>query len=315
MRILSLTRLAPYGVAVLSVTLAAAVRLKFDPILGENAPLLIFTFAVMLTSWFGGFWPGLLATALSLLAGDYLFLAPRYSILRYDYQFDQIRAVIFGIFGLLLNLIIARLKESVEAEKEIAERFRFLVEGVRDYAIFMLDARGRVINWNPGAERIKGYRADEIIGRDFSVFYTPEDIEKGKPQRDLEIAAVEGRYEESAWRARKDGSLFWASGVISALYDDRGRLRGFTKITRDVTERKRAEEELSKSRQLVQRIVEVSPSVIYLYDVKRRKNVFVNRGIADALGYDLGEKAREAEFLRSVMHPDDWQPFLDHLSR
>ena len=85
----------------------------------------------------------------------------------------------------------------------------------------MLDAQGRVASWNPGAERIKGYRADEIIGRDFSVFYTTEDIEGGKPQRVLEIAAAEGRYEESAWQVRRDGSRFWASGVIAATYDEK----------------------------------------------------------------------------------------------
>jgi len=307
--------MAPYGVAVLSVALIAAVRLGLDPIFGGDAPLSIFLVAVILTSWYGGLWPGLLATALSVLAGDYLFLAPRYSILRYDHQYDQLRAIFFIMFALLFILLNDRLRKSVEAERESSESFRLLLESVKDYAIFMLDPRGRVVSWNPGAERIKGYRAKEIIGRDFSVFYPPEKVESGKPQRELEIAAVEGRYEESGWQVRKDGTRFWASGVISALHDDEGRLRGFTKITRDVTERRQAEEELSRSKQFVQRIVEVSPSVIYLYDVKRRKNVFINRTIAAALGYDAGEKALEAEFLRSVMHPDDWRPFLDHLRR
>src|SRR5215813_2636531 len=242
MRILSLRRLAPYGVAVLSVALATVVRLELDPLLGENAPLLIFAIAVILTSWFGGFWPGALATALSLLVSDYLFLAPKYSIFRYDSRLDQIRAVSFGIFGILFSLAFARMREGIKAERGIRERFRLLVEGVKGYAIFMLDAHGRVASWNPGAEQIKGYRADEIIGRDFSVFYTREDIEIGKPQRVLEIAAAEGRYDESGWQVRRDGSRFWASGVIAAIHDDRGRLRGFTIITRDITERKMIEE-------------------------------------------------------------------------
>src|SRR5215831_14908365 len=241
MRILSLRRLAPYGVAVLSVALATVVRLELDPLLGENAPLLIFAIAVILTSWFGGFWPGALATALSLLVSDYLFFAPKYSIFRYDSRLDQIRAVSFGIF---FSLAFARLREGIKAERGIRERFRLLVEGVKGYAIFMLDAHGRVASWNPGAEQIKGYRADEIIGRDFSVFYTREDIEIGKPQRVLEIAAAEGRYDESGWQVRKDGARFWASGVIAAIHDDRGRLRGFTIITRDVTERKLSEEKI-----------------------------------------------------------------------
>src|SRR5262249_36303898 len=244
MRIPSLKQLAPYGVAVLSVALATVVRLEFDPLLGETGPLLIFVIAVILTTWFGGFWPGLLAIILSLLTIDYFFFAPKYSIFRYDSQLDQIRAVSFVIFGILSSLIFARLRGSVKAEKSVRERFRLLVEGVKDYAIFMLDAQGRVVSWNPGAERIKGYRANEIIGRDFSVFYTPEDIEGGKPQCVLDIAAAEGRYEESAWQVRRDGSRFWASGVITATHDDRGRLRGFTIITRDVTERKLMEEKV-----------------------------------------------------------------------
>src|SRR5262245_7159604 len=242
MRILSLKRLAPYGVGVLSVTLAPVVRLELDPLLGESASLLIFAIAVILTSWFGGFWPGALATALSLLVSDYLFFAPKYSLFTYDSRLDLIRAISFGIFATISSLIFSRLRQSVKAEREIKERFRSLVEGVKDYAIFMLDEHGRVASWNPGAERIKGYRANEIVGRDFSVFYTPEEVESGKPQRVLEIAAAEGRYEESGWQVRRDGSRFWASGVIAAVHDDRGRLRGFTIITRDITERKMIEE-------------------------------------------------------------------------
>ncbi len=241
MRILSLKRLAPYGVTVPSVALATVARLELDLILGEGATLSIFAIGVVVASWFRGFWPGLLAIVLSLLSIDYFFFAPKYSIFRYDSRLDQIYAVSFGIFGILGSLNFARLRESVKAKRETRERFRLLVEGLKDYAIFMLDAQGRVVSWSPGAERIKGYRADEIVGRDFSVFFTPEDIESGEPQRILEIAAAEGRYEGSGWQTRKDGSRFWASGVVAAI-DDRGRLRGFTIIAHDVTERKIIEE-------------------------------------------------------------------------
>src|SRR5215813_2737779 len=156
MRILSLRRLAPYGVAVLSVALATVVRLEFDPLLGETAPLLIFAIAVILTSWFGGFWPGLLAIILSLLVSDYFFFAPKYSLFTYDSKLDEIRAISFGIFGILSSLIFSRLRASIKTEREIRERFRSLVEGVKDYAIFMLDEYGRVASWNPGVERVKG---------------------------------------------------------------------------------------------------------------------------------------------------------------
>jgi PAS domain S-box-containing protein len=241
MRILSLKRLAPYGVAVLSCALATIVRLEFNPVLGESAPLLIIAIAVIIASWFGGFWPGLLAIILSLLTIDYFLFAPTYSIFSYDSRLDQIFAVSFGIFGILGSLNFARLRESIKAKMETRERFRLLVEGVKDYAIFMLDAQGRVVSWRPGVERINGYRADEIVGRDFSVFFTPEDIESGEPQRILEIAAAEGRYEGSGWQMRKDGSRFWGSGIVAAI-DDGGRLRGFTIIARDATERKIMEE-------------------------------------------------------------------------
>ncbi len=132
-------------------------------------------------------------------------------------------------------------KEVALSESE--ERFRLLVERVKDYAIFMLDPSGRIVSWNSGAERIKGYRADEIIGQSFSRFYPDEEIRRGRPQRLLEIAAAEGQVQDEGWRVRKDKSRFWADIVITALRDEGGNLRGFSKLTRDITDRKRAEVE------------------------------------------------------------------------
>jgi PAS domain S-box-containing protein len=124
------------------------------------------------------------------------------------------------------------------------ERFRLLVESVGDDAIFMLDPQGRVTTWNLGAERIKGYRAEEIVGEHFSRFYPPEDVAAGKPARELEAAEREGRIADEGWRVRKDGSRFWASVVVTALRDEAGRLVAFARVTRDLTERRRAEAEL-----------------------------------------------------------------------
>jgi PAS domain S-box-containing protein len=121
------------------------------------------------------------------------------------------------------------------------ERFRLLVDGVQDYAIFMLDTDGRIMSWNSGAERIKGYTPQEIIGRHFSTFYPPELIAVDWPAHELRVARAEGRYEEEAWRVRKDGSRFWANVVISALRDPNGTLRGYAKVTRDLTQRKQVE--------------------------------------------------------------------------
>ncbi len=123
------------------------------------------------------------------------------------------------------------------------ERFRALVSSVKDYAIFMLDPTGRIETWNAGAEHTKGYTAQEIIGQHMSRFYTPEDIARGLPARLLSEAAREGRVESEGWRVRKDGTRFWADVVITALVDDAGRLIGFAKVTRDLTERLRAQQE------------------------------------------------------------------------
>ncbi|WLB24367.1 hybrid sensor histidine kinase/response regulator [Bradyrhizobium japonicum] len=125
-------------------------------------------------------------------------------------------------------------------------RYRRLIEAVIDYAIFQLDPLGNVTTWNPGAQRIKGYMPDEIIGRHFSAFYTPEDIELGVPERALSVAMEHGRFEAEGWRMRKDGSRFWASVVIDRIADEDGNLVGFAKVTRDVTDRRKAEEELKR---------------------------------------------------------------------
>jgi PAS domain S-box-containing protein len=146
-----------------------------------------------------------------------------------------------------------RFSEQARATARSEERFHLLVENVRDYAIVMLDPQGNVMTWNEGAKRIKGYESYEIVGQHFSRFYTQDDIASGHPQRELEIAKSEGRYEEEGWRIRKDGSRFVADVVISALYDDSGELRGFAKVTRDVTERKAAERDLATATAEVER--------------------------------------------------------------
>ena len=123
-----------------------------------------------------------------------------------------------------------------------AEQLRLLIEATTDYAIFMLDPEGRVATWNPGAERLKGYKSDEIIGQHFSRFYPQDAIDRGWPAHELQAARAEGRFEDEGWRIRKDGSRFWANVVITAVHDESGAFRGYGKITRDLTERKRAED-------------------------------------------------------------------------
>jgi PAS domain S-box-containing protein len=144
-----------------------------------------------------------------------------------------------------------------------AEHFRMLVENMKDYAIIILDTDGRVASWNPGSEAILGYRSSEIIGQHFSRFFPSEEVQRGKPERELKVAAVEGRSEDEGWRIKKDGARFWSNEVITALRDQGGALCGFGKVMRDLTERKRAEERATLQ---AREILEISTPVIQIWD-------------------------------------------------
>jgi PAS domain S-box-containing protein len=149
--------------------------------------------------------------------------------------------------GVLVSSAIRDISERKRAEEELRlkeERFRLMVSEIKDYAIFMLDPDGKVISWNAGAERIKGYSSEEILGQHFSRFYPADDLNKDRAAAELKFAAKEGRIEDEGWRVRKDGSLFWANVVITALRDEGGRLLGFVKVTRDISESKRIDQEL-----------------------------------------------------------------------
>jgi PAS domain S-box-containing protein len=166
-----------------------------------------------------------------------------------------------------INDLHNRADDAGHSLKESNERFRLLVEGINDYAIYMLDPAGQIVSWNTGAQSIKGYSKDEVIGQNFSLFFTAEDIKRGKPDTILAIAAREGKYQEDGWRVRKDGSLFWASVVLSALYDTNGELRGFGKVTRDMTESWQAQEALRQSEERFRLLVEgVRDYAIFMLD-------------------------------------------------
>jgi len=147
------------------------------------------------------------------------------------------------------------------------ERFRLLVNAVTDYAIYMLDPKGHVVSWNAGAERFKGYTAAEIIGSHFSVFYTPEDVEAGIPALALKTSAETGKFEAEGWRVRKDGTRFWAHVVLDPIRDHGGELLGFAKITRDLSERKHAEQTLHLNQEELRLLVQsVTDYAIYMLD-------------------------------------------------
>jgi PAS domain S-box-containing protein len=194
-------------------------------------------------------------------------------------------------------------RKGAEAKvRQSDEIFRLLVESVQDYAIFLLDTQGNVNSWNTGAERLKGYKAEEIIGQHFSRFYPQEARESHWPERELEIAAKEGRFTDEGWRIRNDGSTFWASVVITALRDEDGELRGFSKVTRDLTERRNSEERtqelneelrgrlaqlLESRRQIEVRTLELqrlSGRLLHVQDEERRR---IARELHDELGQQL----------------------------
>jgi PAS domain S-box-containing protein len=162
----------------------------------------------------------------------------------------QNRAIELETANLQLRLQIAEREAAEKSLRESEERFRLLVEGVKDYALFLLDPDGYVVSWNRGAERLKGYTADEIVGKHFSQFYSQEDMQRGLPAKGLAMARSAGRYETTGWRMRKDGSKFWANVLITALADETGRLYGFAKLTRDMTEQKLIQDRLQESERL-----------------------------------------------------------------
>ena len=179
-------------------------------------------------------------------------------------------------------------RQAQEALRQSEERFRSLVSGVTDYSILTLDTEGRVTSWNAGAEKIKGYRAEEILGQHFSKFYSAEDVMQGKPSYELKMATEQGRFEDEGWRVRKDGSRFWANVVVTALHDEKGQLRGFGKITRDITARKRAEQKFAG-------LLEAAPDAVVVVN-RDGKITLVNAQAEKLFGYrreELVEKQIE----------------------
>ncbi len=207
----------------------------------------------------------------------------------------------------------ARENRSYQASlRESEEHLRALVEGIGDYAIFMLDAGGHVTTWNEGARRINGYKDEEIIGEHFSVFYTEKDVARAHPEHELRVAASEGRYEEEGLRVRKGGSWFWASVLITALRDEQGDLMGFSKVVRDITERREAEQRLKESEELFRATFEQAAVGMAHVSLLSRW-LKANDRLCRMLGYTESEMAGLG--FQEVTHPEDLDSDLELFNR
>jgi PAS domain S-box-containing protein len=215
------------------------------------------------------------------------------------------KGALAGFAARIGDLAAAHQTETALADRE--HQFHMLVQGVVDYAIYMLDPRGYVTNWNPGGERIKGYTAAEIVGQHFSRFYTEKDRAAGEPQRGLAIAARAGRYEREGWRVRKDGTQFWAGAVIDRILDPDGKLAGFAKVTRDLTEKKRAEEALEQTRaalaqaQKMEAVGQLTGGVAH--DFNNLLTVITNA--LDLLGGPMRDEAQKHRIIDSAQRAAD----------
>lgn len=265
---------ARYGAAALIVLLIAGLRLTLDPWLGERASFLPFVFAIMGIVLWCGAGPAILASMMSLAAG--LAFADTHQLglgSEIEAGLFLVEALAIIVLGEAVNRSQRRAAESDQiaalraAEaSSVAEELNLLIDGAQGYAIYMIDPKGIVTIWNKGAERLKGWTEDEIVGRHISLFYPPDAVAAGKPASDLARAMREGRFEEEDWRLRKDGSEFLAAVSVTALFDDDGKPRGFAKIVSDITDRRAAEDMIKWRESHLRSILSTVPDAMVVID-------------------------------------------------
>ena len=271
-------RLIGCVVAIAPVVLAAAIRFGLDPWLGSRANYLLYVVAVLATALFGGPWSAAFAALVSLVLAHVLStgsLSDTAGMVE-TFAFLSASAIVVWLARYVRRSRTRSIhfaEEAVQlarATSQSRDELNLLIDGAVEYAIYMLDPKGHVTIWNKGAERLKGWSEAEVIGCASALFYTPEAVAKGKPEADLERARREGRLEEEDWRLRKDGSSFLAHVSLTALFDDRGALRGFGKVVRDVTEQRAAERQRASSAAQMQSILSTVPDAMVVIDARGR---------------------------------------------
>src|SRR5205807_3381602 len=252
--------------------------------------------------------PKLLKTTLPVSCLEALRAQEPMDLGEITYGDERIREGIYAVrvFPLSLDFLgvafenLTDRRRSERALRESEERFRLLIQGVQEYAICQLDPSGNAVSWNRGAARLKGYHAEEIIGKHFSVFHPKEDVLNGKPERLLAEAVRNGQSEDEGWRVRKDGSRFWANVVLTALRDSRGNLRGFAKLTRDMTERREREEALTRAKEVLELRVEQRAAVLTRVNEELRVEIAERRHAEEQFKETLDQLRALAARLQSV---------------
>ena len=206
---------------------------------------------------------------------------------------------------------ISALQEAERRMRESEASFRLIMDVVKDYGIVMLDNQGCITSWSRGAERILGYPESEVLGRQGALIFVPDDVTRGEPERELKTAEVEGRAEDERWHMRKDGSRFYASGVLTAIRDAEGNLKGFCKIMNDATERKLAEEALQQSRENYVSLVDSIDGIIWEAEGERRTHTFISKKAETMLGYPLENWYTDPHFWEKLIADEDRQRVLE----
>lgn len=252
--------------------------------------------------------PKLLKTPFPVSCQDALRAQEPRNLGEITYGDERIREGIYDVrvFPLSLDFLgvafenVTDQRRSERALRESEERFRLLIQGVQECGIFQLDPLGIVVSWNAGAARLMGYHAEEIIGKNFSVFYPKEDVQSGKPEHNLAEAVRQGQSEDEGWRIRKDGSRFWTNSVLTALRDSKGNLRGFAKLTRDMTERREREEALTRAKELLELRVEQRAAVLTKVNDELRVEIAERKHTEEQFKVTLEQLRALASRLQSV---------------